>query len=198
MTATIQVSSHWFLTLIDPKCVLRVFFHQLNETFNETKRFSITLIKCKRAPRYFCNGIETKCATKMHNEQYFSKEREREKLPSGVYLSSARGILLNISKRQCSLYNKEMETLNIYYNKELPYLFWHQNRVPQGTKERATLISKTIRYEKKASNQTEANSSLQLCDKEMSFSVLALHNLCLTVHKRTCLLPITLRAKTQC
>lgn len=77
------------------------------------------------------------------------------------------------------------------------YLVWHQNSVPQGTKKRATLIFRDPGRNKSRLIKPMQNSGLQLCDREMSFSALALHNLWLTVHKTTCLQPITLRAKTQ-
>ncbi len=168
-------------------------FHQLNETDSQL----LFLLEAKAL------GVTSETELRLNLPQRFTtnsispEKRKEKKTTVGVYLSSARDRILNMSKRPC-IYNKGMETWNINCNKELPYLLWHQNSVPQGTKERATLISKKRSYtKKKRLIKLKQNSSLQLCDKEMSFSVLALHNLCLTVHKMSCLQPITLRAKTQ-
>lgn len=171
MTATIQVSSHRILDFNWSKMIF----------ISSVKRVWIRL---KSAQRYFCNGIETKCATKIHNEQYFTRKKKRRKKTSSGCTSAVPEIL-NMSK--------------------IPYIgyiikgWWHETLTAirsrltssdikiacrRALKKERRWFPKKDPIRKKRLIKLKQNSSLQLCDKKMSFSVLALHNLCLTVHKK--------------
>lgn len=174
MTATIQVSSHRILDLNWSKMRFASLSHRLNESELDSKALSVTSateLRQNVPQRFTTNSISPE------------KKRRKKKTSSGC--TSAVPEILNMSK--------------------IPYIgyiikgWWHETLTAirsrltssdikiacrRALKKERRWFPKKDPIRKKRLIKLKQNSSLQLCDKKMSFSVLALHNLCLTVHKK--------------